>query len=158
MKVRLAYSSGACSLARSFGLGHVVENGWMTVRERVTQLLSRMPGSKILVDIYEGGEVPPLTTDYYLRSVPEEWDGPPPELVNGMKLLPVFTNNDWFTIYCIEEETGRFFAIDPEAPWPPTQEFDSCGDFLMHFLRIVRENRSEEVAAQLERLLQGAES
>ena len=130
----------------------------MTHRERVTELLGRMPGSKILVDIHEGREVPPLTTDYYLRSVPDGWGGPSPDLVNGLKLLPVFTNNDWFTIYCIEEDTGRFFAINPEAPWPPTEEFASCGDFLMYFYRVVKENRSEEVADQMRRLLSLTES
>lgn len=125
----------------------------MTTHDRVTALLGRMPDSKILLDIHEGREVPPLTTDFYLRPVPEDWTGPPPEVVNGMLLLPVFTNNDWFTIYCIEEETGRLFAIDPESPWPPSEEFATCGDLMLYFLRLMKENRSEEVACQLETLL-----
>jgi hypothetical protein len=115
----------------------------VSIRERVRELLCSLPNSTILVDIFDGHEVPPLTTDYYLRPVPGEWVGPPPESVNGLKLLPVFTNNDCFTIYCIEDETGRLFAIDPEAPWPPVHEFGSCGDFLMYFYRIVQENCTE---------------
>lgn len=102
----------------------------MTLRQKVTAALNGMPGAGVLVDVYEGRNVAPLS-DYYLRPIPEGWTAPPPALVNGLKLLPVFTNDDWFTIYCIEEETGRFFAIDPEAPWPPTEEFTSCREFLM---------------------------
>ena len=108
----------------------------MTLRQQVTEVLTGLPGSGVLVAIHEGRDVPPLT-DYYLRPIPEGWTAPLPALVNGLTLLPVFTNDDLFTIYCIEEETGRFFAIDPESAWPPAQVFASCGDFLMGLFRIV---------------------
>ena len=129
----------------------------MMLRQQVTEVLTGMPGSGVLVDIHEGRYVPPLT-DSYLRPIPAGWAAPPPALVNGLTLLPAFTNDDCFTIFCIEEETGRFFAIDPEAPWPPAQVFASCGDFLLHFLRVVRENQSDEVAGRLWALLQLPES
>jgi hypothetical protein len=40
----------------------------MTVRQQVTELLTAMPGSRVLIDIHEGREVPPLA-DYYLRPI-----------------------------------------------------------------------------------------
>lgn len=55
---------------------------------------------------------------------------------------------------CIEVETGRFFALDPEAPWPPAQVFASCGEFLMHLFRMVNENQPHEAASRLRELLQ----
>jgi hypothetical protein len=124
----------------------------MSLRQQVTEVLTRMPGAALLLDIHEGRDVWPLT-DYYLRPVPEGWTAPPPALVSGLTLLPAFTNDDWFTIYCIEAETGRFFALDPEAPWPPAQVFASCHAFLMHFFRIVSENQPQEGARRLRELL-----
>jgi hypothetical protein len=125
----------------------------MTLRQQVTEELQRMPGGGVLVDINEGRAVPPLTD--YLRPVPEDWIAPLPSLVDGLTLLPAFTNDDWFAIYCIEPATGRFFAIDPEAPWPPARVFASCRDFLVHFLRVVEENQTDEAAIRLRELLRG---
>jgi hypothetical protein len=125
----------------------------MTLRQQVTELLKGIPEAGGLVEILGGRQMPPLT-DYRLRPISEGWNAPPPpELVDGMKLLPAFTTGDWFTVYCIEENTGRFFAIDPECPWPPSQVFASCGDFLMHLLLIVRENESEDATSKVREFL-----
>jgi hypothetical protein len=121
----------------------------MTLRQRVTESFRRIPDAGGLVEIFDGRQAPPLT-DYLLRPIPEDWNAPPPpESVGGMMLLPAFTTGDWHSVYCIDEVTGRIFAIDPEAPWPPRQVFESCREFISYLIRVAGENHSHEVSEQL---------
>jgi hypothetical protein len=130
----------------------------MTLRQQVMELLKGMPDAGGLVEILGGRQVPPLT-DYLLRPIPDGWNAPPPpELVDGMKLLPAFTTGDWHSVYCIDAVTGRVYNIDPETPWPPRQVFASCRDFSSYMFRVAGDAQSDEVKGQLREVLRIAES
>jgi hypothetical protein len=128
----------------------------MTYRQRVSETLKGMPGAELLADVHEGRDVPPLS-GYYLNPISDEWEAVPPEMVDGLTLLPVFATDDLVTIYCVEAATGRVFAIDPESPWPPRQIFASGRDLVLDFVGIARGNQQEEFATQLEELLRRSE-
>jgi hypothetical protein len=129
----------------------------MTLRQKVTEVFKGIQDAGVLVEILEGREIPPLT-DYLLQPIPETWNAPPPpELVNGMTLLPAFTTGDWNAIYCIDEGSGQVFNINPETPWPPAQVFASCREFTMHLFRVVSENQTGEVKSKLQELMRVAE-
>lgn len=129
----------------------------MSVLQQVTELLKGLPDAGGLLEILGGHQLPPLTD--YFRPIPDGWNSPPPPAsVGGMTLLPIFTTDDWVSVYCIDGATGHVYAIDPEAPWPPRQVFASCGDFCSYIFRIVGDTQSDEVKSQLRKLLRVGES
>jgi len=128
----------------------------MTLRQQITEALKRILDAGVLVEIHEGRAVPPLT-DYFLQAIPADWNAPPPEYVDGRMLIPIFKNADCYTIYFIEPDSGRFLAIDPENPWPPTMVFESCRDFKRHIFRVATANKSDDVKKWLREELQLAE-
>ena len=121
----------------------------MNIRQEASALLNRIPDVGVLLEIHEGHAFPPLT-EYHLQPVPESWNAPPPpDMVGGRRLVPVFKDGDSYTVYCIDAATGQFIAIDVEEPWPPEKEFSSCAEFKNYLFGLAAESRTEQVKGEL---------
>ena len=73
---------------------------------RIDKILVDLHAEPIFRDIHNGCEIP-LLTDYALRQLPAEFNSsPPPKLVDGKDLVPLFANADFYTVYCIDLESS----------------------------------------------------
>lgn len=126
----------------------------MNLHDRVAEILRAIGAETVFYEIHNGKDIP-LFTDYFIRRLPREWNsGPPPDLVGGKELTPLFTNADEYSIYCIDRSTGVIYNIDPEQPWPPQSEFETWRQFKLYLFRVVGAVEPEDVQETLRDLLQ----
>lgn len=94
-----------------------------------------MKADPIFFDVNAGKEILPIT-DYHLRGLEDGSDSPPPpEMVGGLNLELIFAGGDSYSFYCIDNETGIIYDIDPEVGWPPTKICNDWKEFGKHIVR-----------------------
>ena len=119
------------------------------ISTRLAELHVGAPFSAIHKD-----EAVPLLTDYFVRRIPDEWNAPPPpELVDGRQLVPLFVGCDSYAIYCVDDHTREIVEIDPEAPWPPTNLYPNWDSFLVGLYSTMSADKTDSEKETLRELL-----
>ena len=119
----------------------------------IEEALTLLQAERVFIEIHNGLSVPPLT-DYYLQRIPPEWNsGPPPSIVGGNHLVPIFKDNDCYSIYCFKSSTNNIVQIDMEAPWPPSAQFQTWRQFKEHIFRLLTNDKSETEKTALRAVL-----
>lgn len=119
----------------------------------IRQLFFSRCNNSIFRDLFDGVAAPECI-EYWFRPLPLDAHSPiPSSYVSGKRLHPLFYGCDYYSVYMIEEETGKFYEIDPEAPWPPTFEADTWDEFSAHFFQQLSEDQEEAFVMELRNLL-----
>lgn len=115
------------------------------MRQQIIDLLNQMKTPSVFMEIAAGALYPPVT-DYYLKPMPVEGSFPLPlDLVDGHDIVPVLSDHDMYSIYCIDRDTLEIIVIDIEEPWPPINKYCSWRDLAADIIRIFEENDPQAV-------------
>ncbi|MCM8526332.1 MAG: hypothetical protein NE327_07440 [Lentisphaeraceae bacterium] len=120
--------------------------------KEIAEILINAKADPFFIEINNGKEIP-LLTDYHLRKVPAEFTAPPEDYVGGKRLIPIFVNADFYSIYCFEKETNKIYEIDIEEPWPPTKEFGSFLELKNYLLEFLIADKDEDTIKSIRKQL-----